>query len=122
VRRWSEPVDLPLLLSQTKYNCSLALVEDDVDSTRYDMVAQRGVGGKPKLDLLRTHTPLWCCCYVRQWSEPVDIPLLLSQNTKYNCSLALVEDNVDSATHDMVAQRVAGGQPILGFFRTHTMF
>jgi hypothetical protein len=37
----------------------------------------------------------------------VDLPLLLSQ-TNYNRSLAPVEANVDSATHDMVAQCCAG--------------
>jgi hypothetical protein len=30
VRRWSEPVDLPFLLSQTKYNWSLAEVDADM--------------------------------------------------------------------------------------------
>jgi hypothetical protein len=33
-------VDLPLLLSQTNYNWSLAPVEANVDSARVDMVAQ----------------------------------------------------------------------------------
>ena len=110
MRRWCEPVDLPLLLSQTKYNWSLAPVEADVDSGTYDMVAQCGAGGQPKLGLLRTHTSLWCCCNVRRRREPFDFPLLLSQ-TKYNWSLAPVEADVDSAIHDMVAERGACGQP-----------
>jgi len=54
----SEPVDLPLLLSQTKYNCSLAPVHEIVDRARYDMVAKCGVGSQPKSDLLSTHTRL----------------------------------------------------------------
>jgi hypothetical protein len=101
--RWSEPDDLCLLLSQTKYNWSLAPDEDDMDSARYDMVAQCGAGGQPKLDLIRTHTKLWCCCYLSRWSEPDDLCLLLSQ-TKYNGSLAPDEDDMDSARYDMVAQ------------------
>ena len=44
-RRWSELVDLPLLLSQTKDSWSLAPVDTDVDSATYDMVAQCGAGG-----------------------------------------------------------------------------
>jgi hypothetical protein len=51
VRRWSEPVDLPLLLSQTKYNWSLAADEVDIDSATHDMVSQCGAGGLPKSDL-----------------------------------------------------------------------
>jgi len=46
----------------------------------------------------------------RQWSEPVDFPLLLS-HTKYIWSLAAVGAYIDSATCDMVAQCGAGGQP-----------
>jgi hypothetical protein len=57
-RRWSEPVDLPLLLSQTKHNWSLAVVEADVEGATHEMVAQCGGGGQPKLDLLSTHTRL----------------------------------------------------------------
>jgi hypothetical protein len=48
VGRWSEPVDLPFLLSQTKYNWSLAEVDADIDSTTQDMVAQCDAGGKHK--------------------------------------------------------------------------
>jgi len=54
----SEPVDLNLLLSQTKYNWSLAAVKDNVGSVTYDMVAQCGAGDQPKFDLLSTHTRL----------------------------------------------------------------
>jgi hypothetical protein len=68
-RRWYEPVDLPLLLSQTNYNWSLAPVEAHEDSA----------GGQPNLDLLTTHMRLWCCCYVSRWYEPLDLPLLLSK-------------------------------------------
>jgi hypothetical protein len=59
-RRWCELVDLPLLLSQTNYNWSLAPVEAHVDSATHDMVAQCGcgAGSQPKLDLLTTHTKL----------------------------------------------------------------
>jgi hypothetical protein len=57
-RRWSGPVDLPSLLSQTKYNRSLAAVEANEDSATYDVVKKCGAGRKPKLDLLRTHTTL----------------------------------------------------------------
>jgi hypothetical protein len=57
-RRWSEPVDLPLILSQTKFVWSLAAVEADNDSATYDMEAQCGAGGQPKSDLLSTQTRL----------------------------------------------------------------
>jgi len=57
--RWSEPLDLPLLLSQTNFIRSLASVDADVDSATYDLVAQCGAGGgKPKLDHMMTHTRL----------------------------------------------------------------
>ena len=52
VRRWSESVDLPLLLLQTKYNRSLALDEADVDRATYDKVAQCGADGHLMFDLL----------------------------------------------------------------------
>jgi len=68
-----------LLLSQTKYNWSLAAVEVDVDSATHDVAAQCEAGGQPKLDLFSTHTRLQYRLQVRQWSEPVDLPLLLSQ-------------------------------------------
>jgi len=58
-RRWSEPVDLRLLLSHTKSNWLLAAVEADNDSATHDMEAQCGVGGQPKSDLLSTHMRLW---------------------------------------------------------------
>jgi len=98
MRKFSEPVDLPLLVSQTKYNWSLALDEAEVDSATHDMVAQCGAGSQPLLELLRKHTRLSCCCNMRRWSEPVDLPLLVSQ-TKYNWSLALDAADVDSTTH-----------------------
>ena len=50
-RRWFEAVDLPLLLSQTKYNRSLAADGADVDRTTHDVVTQSGAGGLPKLDI-----------------------------------------------------------------------
>jgi hypothetical protein len=53
--RRSEPVDLPLLLSQTNYNWSLAPVEANVDSATHDMVAQYGAGDQPQMDLLSTY-------------------------------------------------------------------
>jgi hypothetical protein len=48
-------VDLPLLLSQTNYNWSLAPVEANVVSVTHDMVAQCGAGGQPQMDLLSTY-------------------------------------------------------------------
>ena len=51
-RRWSEPVDLPLALSQTKLNWWLAVVEAKNYSATYDMQAQCGAGGQPKSDFL----------------------------------------------------------------------
>ena len=42
---------MPLLLSQTKYNWSLAAVDADIDGATQDMVAQCGAGG---------HSPNWC--------------------------------------------------------------
>jgi L-arabinose isomerase len=118
VRRWSEPVDFPLLLSQTKYNRSLAPDEADVDSATHDMVAQCGDGGQHKFDLLRTHTRLQYRMQVRRWSEQAAFPLLLFQ-TKYKRSLAPDEADVDSAAYDMVAQCGAGGQSKFVFLRTH---
>jgi hypothetical protein len=56
--RWSEPVDLRLLLSRTKYNWSLAPDEDDMDSATYDMVARCGAGGQPERDNVSTETSL----------------------------------------------------------------
>jgi hypothetical protein len=53
VRRWSEPVDLPLLLSQTKYISLLAADGQDVDSDRHDMVVQCSVGSQPKIGPLQ---------------------------------------------------------------------
>jgi hypothetical protein len=47
-----------LLLSQTKYIWSVAPVEADDESATYEMVAQCGAGGQPKLDRVRTHTRL----------------------------------------------------------------
>jgi hypothetical protein len=51
-------VYLPLLLSQTIFNWSLAPVEANVDSARVDMVAQCGAGDQPQIDLLSMHTRL----------------------------------------------------------------
>jgi hypothetical protein len=55
VRQWSEPVDLPFLLSQTKYNAPVAADEADVYSDRFDAVAQCVAGGEPKFELHSTH-------------------------------------------------------------------
>jgi hypothetical protein len=74
-----------------------------MDSARYDMMIKCGAGGQPMLDLIRTHRRLWCCSYMSRWAEPDDLCLLLSQ-TKYNVSLALNENDMDSARYDMVAQ------------------
>jgi hypothetical protein len=117
-----KPVDFHLLLSQTKYNQSPADVEADVGSATHDMVAQSGAGGKPKLDLLSTHSTLYYRLQVRRWSKPVDFHLLLSQ-TKYNQSPAAVEEDVGSATHDMVANVVlaASTNCKLDLLNTHTM-
>jgi hypothetical protein len=52
VRGWSEPVDFPLLLSQTKYNWKLAADEADVDGAAHDMVAQCGAVGQLKFVFL----------------------------------------------------------------------
>jgi hypothetical protein len=60
-----EPVDLPLLLSQTKYKWTLAVDGADVDSATRDMVAHRGAGVQSKLDLMRTHTRLWYWLFAR---------------------------------------------------------
>jgi hypothetical protein len=60
MRKLSEPVDLPLLLSKTKYNWSLALDEAYVNIATHDMLAQCGAGDQPLLDLLRTNTRLSC--------------------------------------------------------------
>jgi outer membrane lipopolysaccharide assembly protein LptE/RlpB len=117
-RRWSVPVDLPLLVSQTKYDTSLAAVDAELDNGTHDMVAQSGAGGIPKLDLLSTQTRLWCRPYERRWSVPVDLPLLVSQ-TKYNRSLEAVDAEVDSATNDMVAQSGASGKPKLDLLSTY---
>ena len=54
MRRWSEPADLPLLLSQTLDNLSLAAVGEDLESAEHDMMALCGAGGQLKLDLLST--------------------------------------------------------------------
>ena len=120
MRRWSEPVDLHLLLSQSKYNLSLGVVVKHVVSAAYDMVAQCGApGGQPKFDIYLDHTRLKYCLHARGWSEPVDLPLLLSQ-TKYNRSLAADEADVDSAPHNMVAQCWAGGKLKFDLFSTQS--
>ena len=46
MRRWSELDDLPLVLSQTKYNWSLAADGVHVDNSTDDMVVQSGGGGQ----------------------------------------------------------------------------
>jgi hypothetical protein len=51
-------VDLPLLLSQTKSNWSLAANEAVVRCATHDMVAHCGAGGQLKLGLLSTPTRL----------------------------------------------------------------
>jgi len=51
---------------------------------------------------------IYLCCYPKQ------------SQTKFIWSLAPVHADVDSATHDMVAQCGAGGQPKLDLLRTHT--
>jgi hypothetical protein len=119
VRRWSEPVDLPFLLSQAKYNWSQAPVDATVDSDRHDMAAQCGAGGRPKVDLLSTYTRLWCWPYVRRWSEPVDLPFPLSQ-AKYNWSLAQDDATVDIDTHDIAAHCGAFGRPKVDLLSTYT--
>jgi hypothetical protein len=58
VRRWSELDDLPLVLTQTKYNWSLAADVVHEDNHTHDMVVQCGGGGQPKLDLYTKHTTL----------------------------------------------------------------
>jgi hypothetical protein len=64
------------------------------------------------ISILTRQTMLKCRPYARQWSETVDLPLLLSQ-TKLHWSLAAVEADNDShsATYDMEVQGGAGGQP-----------
>ena len=57
---------------------------------------------------------LWRWPCARQWSEPVDFRLLLSQ-PKSNWSLAVVEANNDSATQDMEAQCGAGDGTVIPF-------
>jgi hypothetical protein len=51
-RGWPEPVDLPLLLSQTEYNWSQDLVDADADSARLDMVVKFGSCDQLKLSHL----------------------------------------------------------------------
>jgi len=119
MRRWTEPVDLLLLISQTKHNWSLVPAHSYVDDDRYVMEAQFGAGGKPTLDLIQTHTRFGCCCYMRRWTEPVDFPFLLYQS-KHNWSLAPAQSHLDSDRHVMVAQCGAGGMPKLDLIRTHT--
>jgi hypothetical protein len=51
VRRWSEPVDLCLLLSQTTYYESLAPVEAHVDSGTHDVVSECGAVSQFQMDL-----------------------------------------------------------------------
>jgi hypothetical protein len=53
-----------------------------------------------------------------RFSEKVDLLLRLAYPT-YNWSLAAVDADVDSATHDTVAQCGAGGQSIFDLIRTH---
>jgi hypothetical protein len=120
LRRWSAPLDLPFLLSQRNWNVTLATAEAQGSSAIYDMVAQCGAGGRPKLDLLRTHhTRLQYRLWLRRWSEPLDLPFLLSQR-KWNETIATVEAHGSSAIYDMVAQCGAGGRPKLDLLRTHT--
>jgi hypothetical protein len=90
-----------------------------VDDARYDTNAHCGIGGQSKPDLLLTHTRLHYRLQVRRWSEPVDLPLLLSQ-TKYNWSLASAETNVDDARYYTNAHCGVGGQSKSDLLRTHT--
>jgi hypothetical protein len=117
-RRWSEPVDLPLVLSQTNLNWSLSAVEAYNNSATYDMQAQCGACGQPKSDLLSTYTRLWRWPYARRWSEPVDLLLVLSQ-TNLNWSLSAVKADNESATYDMQAQCGAGGKPKSDLLSAH---
>jgi hypothetical protein len=116
--------DVVSVAGEMKHNRSLAADGADVDSITHDLGAQCGAGGQPaspkaKGDLMNTHTRLWYRLQARGWSEPVDLPLLLSQ-TKYNRSLTAIEAGVDSATHDMVVQCGAGDQPKGDLLSTHT--
>jgi hypothetical protein len=52
MRRWFEPLDLPLLLSQTNVNRSPAPAHAHVDSSTQDMVVQCDAGGLHKSDLI----------------------------------------------------------------------
>jgi len=91
-----------------------------VGSATHDVETQCGAGGQPKVHLTRTHTKLQCRCYMRGWSEPVDLRLVLAQ-TKYIWSLAPVEPHVNNATHDVVTQQCgAGGQPKVDFLNSHS--
>jgi hypothetical protein len=54
MRGWPEPVDLLLLLSQTRYNRSLAPDQAHVNNVRYYMAAQSSAGGQPKMELIRS--------------------------------------------------------------------
>jgi hypothetical protein len=119
VRTWSDLLDLPLRLSQTNFFWSVAAVEADVDSATYDMVTHCGADPNPRLDLVRTHTGLSLRLYGGRWSEPLDLPLLLSQ-TNFIWSVAAVEADVVKATHNVVAQCGAGGQPKLDLLSSHT--
>ena len=119
MRRWTEPLDLPLLRSQNNVIWSLALVLVNVDSATHDVVVQRGANPNPNSDLIQTHTRLYCRCYMMRWTEPLDLPLLQSQ-TNVIWSLALAQVNVDSATHDMVAVSGANPNPNSDLIRTHT--
>jgi hypothetical protein len=72
-KAWSEAVDLPLLLSQTKHIWSLELFKVDVNSTTHDMAAKFGCCAQPKMDLIRTSTRFF---YMSGRYELVDSPLL----------------------------------------------
>jgi len=108
---WSEPLDLPFFLPHTNFIWSLAALNADVDSATHDTVAQCGPNPNPnpKLDLMRTHTRYSWRFYARLWSEPLDLPFLLSQTNVF-WSLAPVDADVDIATYDMLAQFLRTGE------------
>jgi hypothetical protein len=118
--RYSHPLELPLLLSQTKHNWSLVPVK--AMWTVLDTIWLPNVAWclQPAQIGLQQDTYEVAVTDIHKITDAqVNLRLLLS-HTKYHWSPAPVEKDVDSARYNIVDQCGAGDQPKLDLLRTHT--
>jgi hypothetical protein len=85
----------------------------------HDVVAQCGAGSKPTIGPHHNTYEVVESMHIRCWYVPLDSPLILSR-TNFIWSNASAEADLDSASHDLVAQCGAGGLSKLDLISAQT--